>query len=814
MATGINPSFYVTQDLEGYFVDKTSGDPLSGGYIYFYADIEGTPLKPVYQLSGTVPGAYTYNALNNPITLSAAGTPQDELGNNIAIYYYPYDDDGQPELYYIEAYDSGGNLQFTRHGWPNINNSGDDNTASIENFIPNGQFLPHNDHVASDLTPIYQTIGNEEFYAVAQGGWNVVRSVSGTSTFACSFEEITTTVAGLNDYPRWAFNFKCSTFNASDSVRDLRVIWPDVNTFQAQDPDALTPQPYTFTFAVDSNDGNDYTFDVYLYYYYGSGGAASSPSPVLLGSFTAENGYKYVTFTIDDMTVNGTLGTSADDYFGISIRGPGQAFDAQFTDFSLLIGAVDLPYFPITPHAETLSQSVTGWMTTPNPDGSDLYLPLILTQSGMKFDDSMIGKIVSSANNISDVISTTTNELLANGNTYKTTDYSPLGIPYARLQEKLWDSTGTIPLWGTGYSFANSYLSTSTDTDIYLVNNQAGVVTAAVTNGATSPTFTYKRMNTGAATINFNSFSSFNGFVTVQAPAGALLGDIAGGTAASTGLMTFTAYRQYDLANQYHYFGIQCVAASVFATAATGLYFDIYNASTGYRFWFNTGGETQPASGGLTRVEIDIDSTMTAKEVAFAVSSALNKFEMSRIRCVVASSIPANSYFVFYIGSTEYYGWYNIDSAGTEPTIAGATGIEIDILSTDTDSEVASKTQAALNGAYFGVPDLRGVFLRGVDGSGTWDLDYPYRFRLSPNLEDPLPGSFQFDTIYQHRHTIGNLKIPQSTAGAGSLYTITPTSTTASTVTQNSYTTDTVMTYIGNDEVRPVNAYVNFYIKY
>jgi hypothetical protein len=47
------------------------------------------------------------------------GTYQDASGNDVVIYYYPYDlVTGDLELYYITVTDSAGTLQYTREAWP------------------------------------------------------------------------------------------------------------------------------------------------------------------------------------------------------------------------------------------------------------------------------------------------------------------------------------------------------------------------------------------------------------------------------------------------------------------------------------------------------------------------------------------------------------------------------------------------------------------------------------------------------------------------------------------------------------------------
>lgn len=144
----LDERFVTSVNLEPYFVDKSTGLPLANGTVEFWQDDDrGTP-KLVYQLSGSPPN-YTYTALPNPLTLSAVGTFQNAGGDNIAVYYFPYDGDpdssnGNVELYYIVVKDENGVLQFTREAWPNlsdanspINNDG----GNTSNEISNSQFV-------------------------------------------------------------------------------------------------------------------------------------------------------------------------------------------------------------------------------------------------------------------------------------------------------------------------------------------------------------------------------------------------------------------------------------------------------------------------------------------------------------------------------------------------------------------------------------------------------------------------------------------------------------------------------------------------
>lgn len=140
----LDPRFVVGININDYFVDKTTGLPLSGGTIEFFKDQDRSSGKLVYQLTGSPPN-YTYTSLSNPLTLSTVGTVVNNSSpaKNAAIYYYPYDELGNLELYYIVVKDSGGTIQLTREAWPNLTAEGDPTQTenSVTNQLQNSQFV-------------------------------------------------------------------------------------------------------------------------------------------------------------------------------------------------------------------------------------------------------------------------------------------------------------------------------------------------------------------------------------------------------------------------------------------------------------------------------------------------------------------------------------------------------------------------------------------------------------------------------------------------------------------------------------------------
>jgi len=137
----LDTNYVVGINLNDYFVNKDTGLPLSGGTITFYHDNNRSVGKYAYMLSGSPPN-YTYLPLPNPITLSSVGTITVG-GTNQAVYFYPYDQDMNLDLYYIVVRDSAGNVQLVRQAWPNsapINSPLGTSSGETDNQLMNSQF--------------------------------------------------------------------------------------------------------------------------------------------------------------------------------------------------------------------------------------------------------------------------------------------------------------------------------------------------------------------------------------------------------------------------------------------------------------------------------------------------------------------------------------------------------------------------------------------------------------------------------------------------------------------------------------------------
>lgn len=177
----LDERYFVTSDLDTYFVDKDSGLPLAAGTLTFFRDVARSTPKVVYQLSGAPPN-YTYTAMPNPIVLSSVGTVQNAGGDNEVIYYFPYDADGNLDLYYVVVRDSNGVEQLSREAWPNITSADNPTTDEfpIQNQIANAQFSQVFINLDQPITYSVSAATNQVFAFAPD--WNFVLSGTGSVT--------------------------------------------------------------------------------------------------------------------------------------------------------------------------------------------------------------------------------------------------------------------------------------------------------------------------------------------------------------------------------------------------------------------------------------------------------------------------------------------------------------------------------------------------------------------------------------------------------------------------------------------------------
>lgn len=793
MAANLNSHFILAPSLEMYFVNKDTGLPLVNGKIYFFKDQEPNIPKSVYQIVSAMPGGpYTYVALPNPVTLSAVGTFQDNNNNDILPYYFPYagtpDNPGDIELYYIEVYDSLGVLQFTREAWPNLTTSNVETDQDVTNFVPNGQFLLHNNIPASSANTFIAGQVSQATTQIAQGGWSFDRPIGSVATDLVTFTRYPTTENPTGN-PRYAVQIQ-TTVPGADAFKDLRLKYPDVNQF------ASDTQPYNLYFEAESLTGADINnCQIILIKNYGSGGSPTTEE--VKATFSLINGtiepYNF-SFTFGTNTGK-SIGPNDDDYLQIAMRLPGNAAQtALFTNFCITVNDEEVTSFPTQTNAQQLDESTAGWLPTPNHDGFDLYLPLRLTPTGLEFDRGEVGKIYATTAATLDK-----GELLCDGSGYNAIDYSSDGIPYARLQQKLFNVATNGNLFGTGPAFVDSYTLSGSSEYNLLTTNVAGVQSNPVDGfPATGFDFVHNGIAAvfpGTTSIGYRAYANPSAIVTSVAT---LAGAVAAAVAAGTSGFAVASNTDFAATGGFYSFRVIPVAAAGLA----GLYFTFSSTSTNYYMWFKVDGAgVDPAPGG-TGIEVDLIGTMSALDVSKVIAGALSSYQVNAIRTKAGATVPAGAYFSFFSAGLQRVVWYTLDGAGTKPAVGNVVYIPVALVTGDTATNVSFKTQVAINSAFVAVPDLRGVFLRGVDTLGQWDAEGTNRFAYYDALVQTSPGTFEVDQFRSHRHAATNGGFGNSTGGALSF----PGGGTASIQTNTAFT--------GSSETVPVNMYVKWVIKY
>jgi microcystin-dependent protein len=163
------------------------------------------------------------------------------------------------------------------------------------------------------------------------------------------------------------------------------------------------------------------------------------------------------------------------------------------------------------------------------------------------------------------------------------------------------------------------------------------------------------------------------------------------------------------------------------------------------------------------------------------------------------SAIPPGS-IMAYMGTNAPAGWLLCDgsavSRGTYARLFTAIG-------------VASGSGDGFS--TFNLPDLRGTFLRGMDGTAGVDPDKASRVAAKPggNSGNAL-GSLQTDQFKSHNHANGNFsRVLQLTTGGANTA-----SSGDATPGEPDLLNSASMVTVGGNETRPRNIYVNYIIKH
>lgn len=336
----IDPTLLVTSEaLEEVLFDKATGLPLSAGIITFYEDDNRTVLKNIYMQQGTS-GSYTYSLLANPMTLNADGSTSDSSGNNVKIFYYPYDEsavDLTKQAYFITVYNSVGTFQFSRSNFPFEPDVTPPATsvATLENYIVNGRFwrniavspatinvsAPANTVLINGLPNYYTTLAPSQHDGFTMSDIVFLKNdTGGSSNDVISFglfPQQTTTPVLTNDItPEYYLDFQC-TATGGDTYKCIQFpISLHLLTLGAA-------QNCTVTFQAKAISGSNVSIVANILAFAGTGVSTSVTQTKATFPIGSSAWQKYsISFQMPPSLAQASLGEGGDDAFYLQLGLP------------------------------------------------------------------------------------------------------------------------------------------------------------------------------------------------------------------------------------------------------------------------------------------------------------------------------------------------------------------------------------------------------------------------------------------------------------------------------------------------------------
>jgi len=320
--------------LQDLLVDVT-GEPMSNGTITMYQDANRTILKNWYYQTGSF-NSYSYIALPNPLTLSAAGTIQDVNGNDVIPFYYPYNEldsspNPQQQPYFVVIQNQAQTNIITRANFPFLapqSSSPTTTNPTNENYIINNRFWRNvgtaanvysSVYINSGATYYYQTLAPSQHDSFSMPDFIYMRNInSSTATETITFTEFPEATVLTNDItPEFYISHVCTGAGAEE----FKVYQFPVSLHLA----TLGSGAVNYTVTIQVQQGSVSTnnqINLYMWQFAGTG--AAQPAPLLLTTNPIIATSSWTQYTVTGTFAADTIsvGAGGDDAFYLQIAMP------------------------------------------------------------------------------------------------------------------------------------------------------------------------------------------------------------------------------------------------------------------------------------------------------------------------------------------------------------------------------------------------------------------------------------------------------------------------------------------------------------
>lgn len=330
---------YVQAAQPIWYVAGLDGLAAGGAQLFTYDSLTRTPRAAYQDPAGNEP-------YPNPIIFNLNGT-------NPPIYWQV--DTTKPNGYYIEMYDSNGNLLWDEDNFPGSGSGGGSDVTTyipIVNYITNNQFINHIAPTTTALTTNF-VVAPSNHKGFTPSLINPIISTYGVVGPDIQFNKSNTSSTDQISFPLFALSADplIGDVTPVDYVRYQCTVagTETYKNFQfpiTQKVKNLSGQAMTFNIwaAVTST---PVTINIYIRQYFGSGTSASADSRILIGSCVLSSTWTSFPFQFTVPSVAGkSIGTPGlqtdDDAVYIQVEMPlGTLCDVLFTKPCLYLGTID-----------------------------------------------------------------------------------------------------------------------------------------------------------------------------------------------------------------------------------------------------------------------------------------------------------------------------------------------------------------------------------------------------------------------------------------------------------------------------------------